>query len=71
MTAGSSPYLNYELIEKLQVDAAKVRQVAAEPYWIRQAQGTTHETQYSYDAHIPMILMGGRVRAGQYLDLLR
>jgi hypothetical protein len=28
-TAGSSPYLNYELIEKLQLDAAEVRRVAA------------------------------------------
>jgi arylsulfatase A-like enzyme len=115
-TAGSSPYLNYELIEKLHLDAAEVRQVAAaavakaphvarvytrdqllrgdvandrigsrvlrgfnaqrsgdleiilEPYWIRQAQGTTHGSPYSYDAHIPLILMGSRVRAGQYSD---
>ncbi len=28
-TAGSSPYLNYELIEKLQLDASEVRRVAA------------------------------------------
>ena len=108
-TAGSSPYLNYELIEKLQLDASEVRRVAAaaaakvphvarvytrdellrgdvpndrigsrvlrgfnaqrsgdleiilEPYWMRQAEGTTHGTPYSYDAHIPLILMGRRV----------
>ena len=115
-TAGSSPYLNYELIEKLQLDATEVRRVAAaaaakvphvarvytrdqllrgevpsdrigsrvlrgfnaqrsgdleiilEPYWIRQAQGTTHGTPYSYDAHIPLILMGRRVTPGEYSD---
>lgn len=113
-TAGSSPYLNYELIEKLRLDAAEVRRVAAaaavkvphvsrvytrdellrgdvpndrigsrvlrgfnaqrsgdleiilEPYWMRQAQGTTHGTPYSYDAHIPLILMGRRVKPGEY-----
>jgi hypothetical protein len=115
-TAGSSPYLNYELIDTLQLDASEVRRVAAaaaarvphvarvytrddllrgivsgdrigrrvlhgfnaqrsgdleiilEPYWMRQAQGTTHGTPYGYDAHIPLILMGRRVRAGEYSD---
>jgi predicted AlkP superfamily pyrophosphatase or phosphodiesterase len=115
-TAGSSPYLNYELIEKLNLDPAEVRAVAAaaaakvphvvrvytrdqllrgnvpndrlgsrvlrgfnvqrsgdleillEPYWMRQATGTTHGTPYNYDAHIPLILMGRRVRAGEYAD---
>ena len=115
-TAGSSPYLNYELIEKLNLDVADVRAVAAaaatkvphvvrvytrdqllrgdvpndrigsrvlrgfnpqrsgdleillEPYWMRQATGTTHGTPYNYDAHIPLILMGRRVRAGEYSD---
>jgi predicted AlkP superfamily pyrophosphatase or phosphodiesterase len=113
-TAGSSPYLNYELIDKLGLEAPEVRRVAAaaatrvahvarvytrddllrgavpndrigsrvlrgfnaqrsgdleiilEPYWMRQAQGTTHGTPYSYDAHIPLILMGLRVRPGEY-----
>jgi predicted AlkP superfamily pyrophosphatase or phosphodiesterase len=115
-TAGSAPYLNYELIEKLHVDAAEVRRLAAaaaakvphvarvytrdqllrgdvphdrigsrvlrgfnaqrsgdleiilEPFWIRQAQGTTHGTPYSYDAHIPLILMGRRINPGEYSD---
>ena len=115
-TAGSSPYLNYELIEKLRLDPAEVRRVAAaaaakvphvarvytrdqllrgdvpndrigsrvlrgfnaqrsgdleiilEPYWMRQAQGTTHGTPYNYDAHIPLILMGRRVKPGEYSD---
>jgi hypothetical protein len=115
-TAGSSPYLNYELIDKLQLDVVDVRRIAAaaaikvphvarvytrdqllrgevqddrigsrvlrgfnaqrsgdleiilEPYWMRQAQGTTHGTPYNYDAHIPLILMGRRIRAGEYSD---
>ena len=113
-TAGSSPYLNYELIDKLRLDPTEVRRVAAaaatkiphvarvytrdqlllgnvpndrigsrvlrgfnaqrsgdleiilEPYWIRQAQGTTHGTPYNYDAHIPLILMGRGVAPGEY-----
>jgi arylsulfatase A-like enzyme len=115
-TAGSSPYLNYDLIEKLELDASEVRRVAAataakvphvarvytrdellrgdvpndrigtrvlrgfnaqrsgdleiilEPYWMRRADGTTHGTPYSYDAHIPLILMGRRIKAGEYSD---
>ena len=113
-TAGTSPYLNYEQIDKQQLDAAEVRRVAAaaatavphvsrvytrdqllrgevgndriasrvlrgfnaqrsgdleiilEPYWMRQAQGTTHGTPYNYDAHIPLILMGRRIKSGEY-----
>jgi hypothetical protein len=113
-TAGSSPYLNYDLIATQRVDPAEVRRIAAEaaarvphvarvytrdqlqrgavpndrignrvmrgfnpqrsgdleiilePYWIRQAQGATHGTPYSYDAHIPLVLMGQRIRPGEY-----
>jgi hypothetical protein len=113
-TAGSSPYLNYDLIETLRLDPSEVRRVAAaaaakvphvarvytrdqllrgevpndrigsrvlrgfnaqrsgdleiilEPFWMRQAQGTTHGTPYNYDAHIPLILFGGRVNPGEY-----
>ena len=115
-TAGSSPYLNYELMAKLRLDPAEVRQTAAEaavavphvarvytrdqlqrgqvssdriaqrvlrgfnaqrsgdleiilePYWMRQATGTTHGTPYNYDAHIPLILMGARIKPGEYSD---
>ena len=115
-TAGSSPYLNYELIDTLHLDPSEVRRVAAaaaagvphvarvytrdqllrgevqndrvgsrvlrgfnaqrsgdleiilEPYWIRQAQGTTHGTPYNYDAHIPLILMGRGIKPGHYSD---
>ena len=115
-TAGSSPYLNYDLIAKLALDPVEVRRAAAaaamaiphvarvytrdqllraevagdrigtrvlrgfnaqrsgdleiilEPFWMRQATGTTHGTPYSYDAHIPLILMGRRIKAGEYWD---
>jgi Type I phosphodiesterase / nucleotide pyrophosphatase len=113
-TSGSSPYLNYDLIETLRLDASEVRRVAAaaavkvphvarvytrdqllrgavpndrigsrvlrgfnaqrsgdleiilEPFWMRRAEGTTHGTPYNYDAHIPLILFGGRVKPGEY-----
>ena len=113
-TAGSSPYLNYALMDQLQLDRAEVRRVAAEavtrvphvarvytrdqllrgevpadrigsrvlrgfnaqrsgdleiilePFWMRQATGTTHGTPYNYDAHIPLILMGRQIRPGTY-----
>jgi len=113
-TAGSSPYLNYEQIQKRRLDPTEVRRVAAaaaaavphvarvytrdqllrgdvpndrvgnrvlrgfnpqrsgdleiilEPYWIRQAKGATHGTPYSYDAHIPLILMGSAIKPGKY-----
>jgi hypothetical protein len=112
--AGSSPYLNHELIDRLRLDPEEVRRVAAaavatvpnvarvytrdqlirgevpndllgrrvlngfhasrsgdleillDPYWIRSTSGTTHGTPYVYDAHIPLILMGPRIKAGQY-----
>jgi hypothetical protein len=115
-SAGSSPYLNYELIDTLHLDPSEVRRVAAaaaarvphvarvytrdqllrgdvqndrvgsrvlrgfnaqrsgdleiilEPYWMRQAQGTTHGTPYNYDAHIPLILMGRGIKPGHYAD---
>jgi hypothetical protein len=115
-TAGSSPYLNYDLITQRELDPSDVRRVAAaaaakvphvsrvytrdqllrgevaddrigsrvvrsfnaqrsgdleiilEPYWMRQARGTTHGTPYSYDAHIPLILLGRRIGRGEYSD---
>ena len=46
-------------------------EIILEPYWMRQAQGTTHGTPYSYDAHIPLILMGRRVKPGSTQAMLR
>jgi len=41
-------------------------EIILEPYWMRQATGTTHGSPYNYDAHIPLILMGRGVKAGSY-----
>lgn len=41
-------------------------EIVLEPYWIRNASGTTHGSPYGYDAHIPLILMGPGVAAGTY-----
>jgi hypothetical protein len=41
-------------------------EILLEPYWLRQAQGTTHGTPYNYDAHIPLILMGSRIKPGEF-----
>jgi arylsulfatase A-like enzyme len=43
-------------------------EIILEPYWIRQATGTTHGTAYNYDTHIPLILMGRRFAPGEYAD---
>jgi hypothetical protein len=43
-------------------------EILLEPNWLRQAEGTTHGTPYNYDAHIPLILMGNRIKAGEYSD---
>ena len=40
--------------------------VLLEPYWMSGEGGTTHGTPYSYDTHVPLILMGPGVRAGRY-----
>ncbi len=43
-------------------------EILLEPYWLRQAEGTTHGTPYNYDAHIPLILMGASIKPGEYSD---
>ena len=40
--------------------------VVLEPYWMREAKGTTHGTPYSYDTHIPLVLLGPGIRRGRY-----
>ena len=42
-------------------------EIILEPYWMRQATGTTHGSPYNYDAHIPLILMGRNIKAGTYV----
>src|SRR4029079_3343206 len=41
-------------------------EIILEPYWMRQATGTTHGSPYNYDAHIPLIIMGRQVKMGRY-----
>jgi hypothetical protein len=39
-----------------------------EPYWMANPDGTTHGTPYSYDTHIPLMLMGPGIRPGRHHD---
>jgi predicted AlkP superfamily pyrophosphatase or phosphodiesterase len=41
-------------------------EVLLEPYWMSASAGTTHGTPYSYDTHIPLMLMGPGIRPGRY-----
>jgi predicted AlkP superfamily pyrophosphatase or phosphodiesterase len=43
-------------------------EIILEPFWMRSATGTTHGSPYNYDAHIPLILMGPRIKPGTYSD---
>ncbi len=40
-------------------------EIVLDAYWLRATAGTTHGTPYSYDAHIPLVLMGPGITAGQ------
>jgi arylsulfatase A-like enzyme len=40
-------------------------EVLFEPYWMSASAGTTHGTAYSYDTHIPLVLMGPGIRRGR------
>ncbi len=40
----------------------------AEPFWIFGANTATHGSPHAYDAHIPLILMGSGIRAGNYRE---
>jgi len=39
-------------------------EVLLEPYWMRSSAGTTHGTPYSYDSHVPLVLVGPGIRPG-------
>lgn len=41
-------------------------EVLYQPYWLSGTSGTTHGTTYSYDTHVPLIVMGPGVRSGRY-----
>jgi hypothetical protein len=40
--------------------------VALLPYWIPEGAVTTHGSPWSYDTHIPLMLMGPAIRPGRY-----
>ncbi len=41
-------------------------EIVLDAFWLRSSNGTTHGTPYSYDAHIPLVLMGPGIKAGAY-----
>ena len=41
-------------------------EIVLDPYWLRSSSGTTHGTPYSYDAHIPLVLMGPGITPGAF-----
>jgi len=41
-------------------------EVLLEPYWMSSSSGTTHGTAYSYDTHIPLMVMGPGIRPGRH-----
>jgi predicted AlkP superfamily pyrophosphatase or phosphodiesterase len=41
-------------------------EVLLEPYWMSASAGTTHGTTYSYDTHIPLMVMGPGIRRGRF-----
>jgi arylsulfatase A-like enzyme len=45
--------------------------ILEEPYWIQAAHGTTHGSVFGYDSHVPVIFLGGGVRAGKYHQRIR
>jgi arylsulfatase A-like enzyme len=40
--------------------------IILEPYWLLTNSVSTHGSTYSYDSHVPVIFMGGGVKAGRY-----
>ena len=45
--------------------------VILEPAWMEDfVKGTTHGTQYAYDTHVPLIFLGGNIKAAKdYSDI--
>ena len=41
-------------------------EVVYEPYWMSGTSGTTHGTPFSYDTHIPLMIMGPGIRPGRH-----
>ena len=45
-------------------------EIVLDAYWLRASAGTTHGTPYSYDAHIPLVLMGPGIKPGAYSETI-
>jgi predicted AlkP superfamily pyrophosphatase or phosphodiesterase len=43
--------------------------VTLKPYWIESASTTTHGSGYQYDTHVPVLLWGKGIAAGERLEL--
>jgi hypothetical protein len=65
-TAGTSPYLNYDLINYRQLDAAEVRQVAAEAVMAVPHVARVYTRDQLIRGDVPNDLVGSRVLRGFY-----
>jgi predicted AlkP superfamily pyrophosphatase or phosphodiesterase len=45
--------------------------IVQKPYWLASKQGTSHGTPFSYDTHVPMILLGRGILPGRYDENVR
>jgi predicted AlkP superfamily pyrophosphatase or phosphodiesterase len=64
----ANDFIGYRVVRGFNAQRSGDLEIILEPYWMRQATGTTHGSPYNYDAHIPLILMGRRVKPGKYAD---
>lgn len=61
-----SDTISRRVVESYHRERSGDLEIILHPFWIRQKTGTTHGTPYSYDSHIPLVIMGPGVRPGQY-----
>ena len=45
--------------------------IIQKPYWLASKEGTSHGTPFSYDTHVPMIILGPGIRPGRYDENVR
>ena len=45
--------------------------IVQKPYWLASKSGTSHGTPYSYDTHVPLIILGRGIRPGRYDEKVR
>ena len=61
-----SDTISRRVVESYHRERSGDLEIILHPFWVRQKTGTTHGTPYSYDSHIPLVIMGPGVRPGQY-----